>query len=427
MYRKTSIQIYLWTAALCFFAPGSSLGQGQPSPVSQTAVSGHNSADAFDVKYEQWKKMTTAELLKAAESGNAQAQYFYWKRKSAEANDDVNRASGEMWAIADMLTGEQKKSAEAQWKSAPEAALEQAAKAGDKGAQMVAAQRKVEQAVQREVEAFGWLEKSAEQGFPVAEYEAAMLHLRLSGWVIGDIDQPKGIELLRRSADHGWAAAQYQLGKIYLAGELLPPSLPEAIKYFQEAADQGGPASQYELAQLYANGIGEPRGAEDLPIALLHKSAKTGYYPALHALAECYRTGLGASIDYIQSIRYYQAARKIEENTAPISKACDADIFKLVDENLEPKAVVDADLVNFAKVMSVYLRATERNDPAAMSQIGEWYFSGRFVPKDSVPACYWYSLAADHGAAGAAGKRDEIKATLNPEQMRQLQKSFHAL
>ena len=410
--------LILWSV----LAVGSTKGHTQILGASQNSSFTNISATQWAEMRQKWEEMTPAKLLKAAETGNAQAQFFYWVREWNEAYAECNRASDRMFTVAHELTSEQKKYAEARWKTADEAERRKAADAGDKGAQMVAAQLEADQAAGRGAKAFEWCKKSAGQSFPAAEYDAAVNYLGQVGWVVTEADQQKGLEFLERSADRGWPGAQFKLGMLYVVGELRPPDFSKALEYLQKAADQEGPRSQYELAQLYAGGVGEPRSDADSPVALLRKSATNDYNLALHALAERYRTGLGVPTDYIQAIRYYQAAREADEKAGPDSESQAGDVFNLVDENLLPKPDAGLNWSGFAGVLSIYLKATERADANAMSQLGEGYLAGRFLPKDPVEAYYWYSRAADQGAVNAAGKRDAIKAMLQPDQLKQAAK-----
>lgn len=367
--------------------------------------------------------MSSPELLRAAEAGEAQAQYFYWSRQEKEANEEEGRLYDEIFALEHRLKGDEQQWAEARWGAGARVELGKVPQYGDSGAQISLDRQKVDQVIQRAVKAFEWLERSANQGLPLAEYDAAIRYLGESGWMIIKMDESKGLSFLQRAADHGWAAAQYKLGEACLVGEFLPRDIPKAIAYLQKAADQGGPRSQYTLAQLYANGEGVPRSDADSPVALLRKSAGSGNHLALHALADRYRTGLGVPVDYVRSIRLYQAALEAEAKISSYPQGRDADIFQFLDGNLDPRPGFNGDFINFAKVLSIYLKATEREDAAAMSQLGDWYVAGRFVPKDLVQACRWYNRAAVRGAPDAVEKRDRMKARLSSDQIRQALRS----
>ena len=354
---------FLPLAVFCLLTFSSVAGLAQSSPV-QTNI---------------WVTATTERLLQAAQSGDAGAQYYYWVRKMDEA-----------------------------WKLKQTVFAEPGTSPGN-----IEAQRQA-------VDAFEWAKRSAAQQFPNAEYDVAGAYLQELNWIFVPANQPEGLKLLQSAADHGVAKAQYLLATYYLAGQIFPTDLPKAIYYLQEAADQNNYHAQYRLAMLYANGNGQPRSEGDSPLGLLRKSAKNGFRPAAYALAERYRIGLGLDMDYVQSIQFYLAAQNPDDPYGKNSQPNADMVFRFMDQNLEPKLAVPFILRDFVRALSLYLKATQKQDPAAMEQIGEWYLNGRFEPKDLVEACRWFARAADHGAPGAAAKRDATKLRLTPGQLQQL-------
>jgi hypothetical protein len=215
------------------------------------------------------------------------------------------------------------------------------------------------------------------------------------------LDQQKGLDYLRRAADHGLAAAQYQLDTIYHQGELTPPDNSKAVEYMRRAADQNGPRAQYQLALLYMNGSAAPRSDADSIIALLRKSSSQGYCPASRELAEHYRTGRGVNMDFMQAIQYYSLAQinyAMSGNEGPNYDGIDSML-----DGMEPLKGITPELSAFAKVLSCYRKATELNDPAAMRQIGDWYASGHYMPKDAARAEMWHRAAQGNEKA-----REEI-------------------
>lgn len=396
----------------------------QVADATQNSSVTNHSQTAFAQLRQKWTSQSPAGLLKAAQQGDAAAQYFYWVRKWKEASAHSDHAASEFWLLRDKLTNKERDAAATKWKAADEAELRKAVAAGNIGAREIAAELEANRAVDSAAQAFEWVKQSAEQGFPAAEYDAAINYLGESGWVITEANRAKGLTFLERAADHDWAPAQYKLGMIYASGQLLPPDPAKAVKYLQQAADQGGPLSEYQLAQLYAEGVGEPRSTADSPVALLRRSAFQGCSPALRALAERYRTGLGVPIDYVQAIRYYQAASEANETTTASIGANSGGVFDLVDRNLEPKSDVGPNWSDFATVLSAYLKATSRADSKAMIQLGIWCQTGQFTPENPIAAYYWFNRAAACGAATAVARRNALKDKLSPKQLQKAAKLY---
>jgi TPR repeat protein len=331
----------------------------------------------------KWAEVSDGDLLKASDANNPEAEFFYWRREYYKARQQQNQLSF-------------------RWQSSKNPDdLKNSNAAADHAAKL-----------------FSLLEKSADQGFVPAEGEAAMFYLQLAGYAVTQVNLAKGVDLMRKSADGGWNRAQYQLANIYLQGQLLPPDLAKAVKYFQEAADQGGPNSQYELARLYANGYGTPRGENDTPIALLRKSAESNNVTSLHELGERYRLGISVPLDYVQAAYYYEKTWRVSDNGGHDPDRTGNAIFALVDTDLAPKPGLRRELSPFAKVVSTRLKASQRHDGAAMSQIAQWYVDGRFVPLDLAEAYRWFHLAADVGAPNARTRQEEIRAKLSPAQLK---------
>lgn len=98
-------------------------------------------------------------------------------------------------------------------------------------------------------EALKYMEMSALQGYPLAQY-------RLSGlyYVGGDAikkDIHRGIEWLTLASDQGMPVAQYELSKIYYKGEDIAPDYNKAKELCRKAAEQGLPEAKWALENKF--------------------------------------------------------------------------------------------------------------------------------------------------------------------------------
>ena len=66
------------------------------------------------------------------------------------------------------------------------------------------------------------------------------------------------LEPLRKKAEAGDAAAQYDLGMTYYSGYVVPKDVAEAVHWWRMAAGQGHADAQYGLGLMYQNGSGVP-------------------------------------------------------------------------------------------------------------------------------------------------------------------------
>lgn len=60
---------------------------------------------------------------------------------------------------------------------------------------------------------------------------------------------------LTRSADNGFATAQYLLGKLLYSGELVPININKALEYLLSAAEQADPFAAYLAGKIMLNEV----------------------------------------------------------------------------------------------------------------------------------------------------------------------------
>lgn len=113
----------------------------------------------------------------------------------------------------------------------------------------------------------------------------------------------------RKAANLGYAPAQNRLAYLLDKSE----ENEEAIAWYQKAAAQDEPEAQYELARLYAAGEGIDPDFEQA-YQLFTKSAEKMYAPAIRVLALAHEQGeLGQRIDYEQSRYWLQRGQQIND------------------------------------------------------------------------------------------------------------------
>jgi TPR repeat protein len=72
-------------------------------------------------------------------------------------------------------------------------------------------------------------------------------------------DYAAAVKEWRPLADEGVAAAQYNLGLMYLDGHGVPQDPAEAVKWFKRSADQDYTQAQHNLGAMYGAGQGVKR------------------------------------------------------------------------------------------------------------------------------------------------------------------------
>lgn len=96
----------------------------------------------------------------------------------------------------------------------------------------------------------------AEQGNAVAQYQLGKMY-RAGQGVAKDRD--KGMFWFRKSAEQGYMLAQNNLGLSYYIGEDVPKSYEKAFFWFRKSAEQGFRPAQFMLGWMYAAGQSVPK------------------------------------------------------------------------------------------------------------------------------------------------------------------------
>jgi len=108
---------------------------------------------------------------------------------------------------------------------------------------------------QNMLEAARWLQKSADAGFAPAQFRLASLNEKGEG-VKKDLQAARRLYLA--AAGKGNAKAMHNLAVLYAEGIDGKPDYKAASEWFRKAAGYGVTDSQFNLAILYARGIGAP-------------------------------------------------------------------------------------------------------------------------------------------------------------------------
>jgi TPR repeat protein len=98
-----------------------------------------------------------------------------------------------------------------------------------------------------------FLEKAAEAGNEIAQYELAMLYSQAETKAN---NKPLEFKWMTLAAQQGYAPAQFQLGLLYGNGEVVPSDLRRAFEWHYKAAEQGYSDSQVNLFDAYQRGRG---------------------------------------------------------------------------------------------------------------------------------------------------------------------------
>lgn len=135
-------------------------------------------------------------------------------------------------------------------------------------------------------------EPLAANGDPTAIYLLGSLYLKGDGV---PANTRRGIALIRKAADMGFAQAQHDLALLYGRGEYgIPVDVAQSIVWNRRAAAQGNVESMYNLGIAIMDAKGKARDPREACQWIL-KAAEKGLPDAQSAVSECYTwpDGLG--------------------------------------------------------------------------------------------------------------------------------------
>ena len=191
----------------------------------------------------------------------------------------------------------------------------------------------------------------------------------------------------RKSADQGFAGAQYNLGAMYANGEGVPQNATEAVKWYRRAADQGLANAQFGLGHMYADGVGVRQDAAEA-VKWYRKAADQGLADAQYFLGTMYDNGEGVQQDAIEAVKWYSKAADQGDALAQ---------YVLGEIYAEGKSVRQ----DVAEAVKWYRKAADQGFAGAQHNLGIMYVNGKGIRQDPAEAVKWFRKAADQGLASA--------------------------
>ncbi len=156
----------------------------------------------------------------------------------------------------------------------------------------------------RDAEAVTWYRVAAEQGYAAAQRNLGRMYVGGKG-VPQDYDE--AVNLFRMAAARGSAVAQANLGIMYADGQGVARDDGEAVKWYRLAAEQGLAPAQNNLGLMYAEGRGVPQDYGQA-IDWFRKAAAQDHARAQVNLAVLYMTGRGVAWDPFEAVMWFLEA-----------------------------------------------------------------------------------------------------------------------
>src|SRR3954465_705784 len=132
------------------------------------------------------------------------------------------------------------------------------------------------------------LRQSADLGYAPAQVALAYFY---DAGVLVVADQGQAAQWYRRAADQNDRLAEWLLGRLYYMGSGVPRDLDRAASSFKRAADQGDDFGEYLLGEVELE-----RHKYDSAAALLRKAAEQGLPQAQWQYGNLLKEGLGTKV-----------------------------------------------------------------------------------------------------------------------------------
>lgn len=202
----------------------------------------------------------------------------------------------------------------------------------------------------------------------------------------------KAMKWLRKSAELGYADAQYNLSLVYFEGRGVTQDYVAAAVWCRKAAEQGLAEAQYNLGISYWNALGV---GQDYGVAATwyRKAAEQGYADAQNMLGLCYYQGKGVEQNYEESVKW---AYKAAEQGLAVAQ------YNLGGNYYEGRGVAQ----DYGEAVKWYRKAMEQDFAPAINELGRCYEYGLGVTEDIDVAIGLYHKASLLGS-------DEAKNALS--------------
>lgn len=259
------------------------------------------------------------------------------------------------------------------------------------------------------VEAQKWFSKAAEGGSAPAQLNLS----RLLG--SGAQGVPKDVErarfLLQQAAESGFAPAQVEMARLLETAVDLDgrsPDWREPREWLEKAAGQGNAEALYALV-LYND---EGRAGERNPTRgteLCVQAAKAGSILGMNEMGVRYQKGTGIRQDNVAAVGWFALAC---QHGLPAAYVNLGNCYEVGNGVLQ----------DYDKAGSHYAAAAKQGFAPAEFLLAQLLETGRGTTPNLVNAYILYSRAASANFAGAADRRDALKAKLSPEQLQEAEK-----
>ena len=224
-----------------------------------------------------------------------------------------------------------------------------------------------------------------------------------------EADRGNGFAALRGEAEKGSPLAEYNVGVCYDTGFGVARDQAKALEYYQKSAKHGLAAAQFDLGLSYLRPGQGIRPDPELGVQWLRKAADQGFALAENQLGVCYRQGTGRAQNDEEAFKWFERAAS---HNLP-KGLCNLGLAYLEGRGVKKDA---SQGINYLR------RAAEKGLSKAEYHLALVYFQGVEATRNDRDAFEWALRSARQGFAPANRLGDEIAELLPPEQVEAIQK-----
>ena len=173
------------------------------------------------------------------------------------------------------------------------------------------------------------------------------------------------------------------IGYMYSKGQGVPADPEEALRWYHRSADAGFAAAQFNIGILYEQGHGVPQDASEAA-KWFTKAAEQQYPNAEEKMGYFYASGTGVQQDYREAMKWFR--RAVEHGN---TSACSS-IGILYDKG-------DGVPIDHNRAVQYYIMGAMGGDAQAQALLAFKYLLGGGLSKDKRRAAYWFEQAANNG------------------------------
>ncbi|MCM1099871.1 MAG: sel1 repeat family protein [Clostridium sp.] len=173
--------------------------------------------------------------------------------------------------------------------------------------------------IETAITAFSWMKGKEQTGIARDEDEETEDFADLKGQktkedlyneALAMLDTPdyaKGVEMMRNSAENGYAPAMYLMGWMYFSGTRVEKNEFRAVEWFQKAAERGDANAQSLMGDFCALGQGAQQD-HSKALEWYCRAAEQGNAGGQYGLGSMYRYGWAVAQNRLKAIEWYQKA-----------------------------------------------------------------------------------------------------------------------